>query len=211
MNQNTFVQNFKSAIESGLPGEESHALLMPLNRPLTSSVLKSDVAYRDSAVGVILYPESNSIYCVLIKRQKYEGIHSAQISFPGGKMDENDKDLEFTARRECLEEINLPIQKGVLIGRLSPVYIPVSNFMVQPYIFMLNSLPTLIPNAKEVESIIKFDVFTLTNDGIIKKTDMQFSNGMKRKDIPYFDIQGQIVWGATAMMLRELKTILNRF
>ena len=76
---------------------------------------------------------------------------------------------------------------------------------------MLNGLPTLIPNAKEVESIIKFDVFALTNDGIIKKTDMQFSNGMKRKDIPYFDIQGQIVWGATAMMLSELKTILNRF
>ena len=211
MNQDIFVQKFKSAIESGLPGEKSHELLMPLNRPFTSSILKSEITYRDCAVGVILYPKSNSIYCILIKRQKYEGIHSAQISFPGGKKDEDDKDLEFTARRECSEEINFPIEKGNLIGRLSKVYIPISKFMVRPYIFMVDSLPPLVPNPLEVESIITFDIFTLMNETIVKKTDMKFSNGMKRKNIPYFDIEGHIVWGATAMMLSELKTIINRF
>lgn len=211
MNQKVFFQKFKSEIESGLPGEESHALLMPLNRPYTSSIIKSAITYREAAVGVILYPKSNSIYCILIRRQKYEGIHSAQICFPGGKRDEEDDDLEFTARRECFEEINLPINKGELIGKLSPVYIPVSNFMVQPYLFMLSSQPPLVPDAMEVASIIHFDLFTLINDSILKKTDMKFSNGIKRKDIPYFEIDGKIVWGATAMMLSELKTILLRF
>jgi 8-oxo-dGTP pyrophosphatase MutT (NUDIX family) len=211
MNPDIFVQKFKSAIESGLPGEESHALLMPLNRPFTSSILKSEIAYRDCAVGVILYPKSNSIYCILIKRQKYEGIHSAQICFPGGKKDEDDKDLEFTARRECSEEINFPVDKGNLIGILSTVYIPISKFMVQPNIFMVDSLPPLVPNPLEVESIINFDVFTLKKESIVKKTDMKFSNGIKRKNIPYFEIEGHIVWGATAMMLSELKTIINRF
>ena len=106
MDTNTFVQNFNRAVSTGLPGEQAHALLMPVNRPFTSSILNSGIAYRDCGVGVILYPELNSIYCVLIKRQEYEGIHSAQISFPGGKMDKDDVDLEFTARRECFEEIN---------------------------------------------------------------------------------------------------------
>ena len=101
---------------------------MPVNRPFTSTSLASKPDYRKSAVGIVLYPEVATANCVLIERPSYDGAHSGQISFPGGKMDLEDPHLEYTARRECFEEIDLPMESGQLIGGLTDVYIPVSNF-----------------------------------------------------------------------------------
>lgn len=211
MNSKLFIDSFKKIVRDGVPGEKAHTEVMPANRLFTSQSLKQADKIRQSAVGVILYPTESSIHSVLIQRPHYDGTHSNQISFPGGKMDDADASLEQTARRECYEEVDLPIGTGVRIGELTNVYIPVSNFLVQPYVFFVDELPRLTPDSREVKSIISFDVFKLIEEQTLKTTNIRIKQGFIRKNIPYYDINGHVVWGATAMMLSELKAILKQF
>ncbi|MDX2359776.1 MAG: CoA pyrophosphatase [Crocinitomicaceae bacterium] len=211
MNSALFREQFVAATSSGLPGEEAHSTLMPINRPFTSSALQSNPEYRKSAVGILLYPTGETMNSVLIQRPDYKGVHGNQVSFPGGKMDPDDNNLEYTARRECFEEVNLPLGIGTAIGTLSEVYIPVSKFLVQPYVLTLDETPDLSPDTYEVESIIHFNIFQLLDDSILKTTDIKLQQGFVRKNVPYFDINGHVVWGATAMMLAEFKAILKKF
>lgn len=193
-----------------LPGEKAHATLMPLNRPFTSEALQRKPNYRSSAVALILFPENGEFKSILIQRPDYDGAHGGQISFPGGKMDDTDPHLEFTARREAFEEINLSIEAGFFLGKLSEIYIPPSNFLVEPNVFYLNELPELIGDVREVQSIITFNLFDLSHPNSFKVGDIQSINQLTRKNIPYFEIQGHKVWGATGMILAELKEIIER-
>ena len=195
---------------SDLPGESAHKVLMPLNRPFTSEALKKKPNYRSSAVAIILYPNGVSINCILIQRPDYDGAHGGQISFPGGKMDNTDSDLEFTARREAFEEINLPLNAGTFIGKLSEIYIPPSNFLVEPNLFFVDKLPILTPDEREVASIIQFNIQQLLSTDTFKIGDIQ-QNNLIRKNTPYFEIEEHKVWGATGMILAELKEIISRF
>ena len=210
MAQNDFLGSFRQTLEPGLPGEDAHRLLMPVKRPLSSEAKARTTDYRESAVGIVLHPFKQSIHCILIRRPSYDGAHSGQISFPGGKRDADDIDLEFTARRECLEEIALPHQHADLIHPLTEVFIPVSKFSVQPYVFFTDNLPDLTPDEREVEEIISFDLFDLTRYNKIPTTSIPINAGFTMKDVPYFDIHGHVVWGATAMMLAEMKVLLER-
>lgn len=210
MASNDFISLLKHSLNAGLPGEEAHQLLMPAKRPLSSIAKAETQNFRESAVGIVLHPFNSSIHCILIRRPSYEGAHSGQISFPGGKRDASDVDLEFTARRECFEEIALPHQHADLIHPLTEVFIPVSKFSVQPYIFYTEHLPELRPDDREVEEIISFDIFDLTRSKQIPRTSIPINAGFTMKDVPYFDIQGHVVWGATAMMLGEMKVLLER-
>lgn len=210
MDVSFFLAQFNRSLALGLPGEEAHQALMPLRRSLSSVAKAESTSYRESAVGIVIYPKNETIQCLLIRRPSYDGAHSGQISFPGGKRDSNDFDLEFTARRECVEEIGLPHHHSTLIHPLTEVFIPVSNFLVQPYLFFCDNLPDLIPDEREVAEIISFDLFELTRFSEIPRTIIKINSSLKVKDVPYFDIDGHIVWGATAMMLGEMKVLLER-
>ena len=210
MDPQTFISDLKKTLKKGLPGEEAHQLLMPLKRPLSSVAKTEATSYRESAVGIVLHSFNDSIHCILIRRPSYIGAHSGQISFPGGKRDASDIDLEFTARRECSEEIDLPHDRAELIHPLTEVFIPVSKFSVQPYIFFTDNLPELTPDEREVDEIFSFDILELARRKEIPRTSIPINAGFTMKDVPYFDINGHIVWGATAMMLAELKVVLDR-
>jgi 8-oxo-dGTP pyrophosphatase MutT (NUDIX family) len=210
MNATTFLDQLKRSLAQGLPGEAAHQHLMPLKRPLSSAAKAQSTTYRESAVGIVLHPKNDSIHCILIRRPSYDGAHSGQISFPGGKKESDDENLEETARRECLEEIGLPHHHSTLIHPLTEVFIPVSNFSVQPYIFFCEVLPDLIPDEREVAEIISFDLVELTRRNEIPRTSIKINSSLTMKDVPYFDIDGHIVWGATAMMLGEMKVLLER-
>src|SRR3989338_3361833 len=119
---NSFIPALRAQLQT-LPGEESHVEAMPLNRPFSSLALQTAEHFRQSAVGIVVYPLQGAWKSVLIQRPNYEGTHSNQIAFPGGKKDSDDPDLEFTARRECHEEIGLPVDLGICLGRLTSVYI----------------------------------------------------------------------------------------
>lgn len=205
-----FIRSIREVIQTELPGERAHTPLMPVNRPYSSAAIKQAIDARKSAVAIVLFPKASSIHSILIERPYYQGIHSKQISFPGGKMDPEDLNLEYTARRECFEEVCLPINSSINIGNLSDVYIPVSNFVVKPFVFYVEELPELIPDHREVEQIITFDVLDLTKEEVVKKTDISLQSGLIHREVPYFDIHGHVVWGATGMMLSELREIIRR-
>ena len=203
-----FKQKIQKQLATELPGETAHSELMPVNR-ISNRALKDTSKLRKSAVGLILFPEAKTIKCILIKRPNYDGVHSGQICFPGGKMDVEDRNLEQTARRECYEAIHLPFGTGELIGELSEVYIPVSQFIVHPFVFTLSQKPKLYPDEREVHSIIAFDALDLLNEDVLKTKDIRLTQTYTQKNVPYFDIQGHVVWGATAMMLAEFRMLMR--
>ena len=208
MSQN-LIDDLLRKFDSDLPGERAHIEMAPINRPLSSFALKNAIEPRESAVSIILYQKDDAIHSILIQRPVYDGTHSGQIAFPGGKKEETDIHLEFTARRECFEEIGLPIESGILIKEMTKVFIPVSNFIVYPFVFFVDLIPELIASEREVEEIIHYKIDHLLKDEHQSKMDILLPNNILQKNIPCFEIQNKKIWGATALILNELKLILK--
>jgi 8-oxo-dGTP pyrophosphatase MutT (NUDIX family) len=191
---------------SSLPGEPFQDLMMPEARKKFD--FGHTTAPKKSAVLMLLYPDGDQWQMVLTKRHEYNGSHSAQVCLPGGKKEKIDTDLLATAIRETSEEIGYDCHREKVTGMLSPVYIHVSNYMVEPYIAVLSEKPQLNIDKKEVNYLIDLAVdnillpeFYSTKKLIIK--DMTFTT-------PIFIAKDDFIWGATAMMLSEFAEILKR-
>lgn len=165
---------------------------------------------KKSAVLIMFYLKENEPHIVLIQRPVYEGAHSGQIAFPGGKIDELDKDIVYTALREANEEIGIVMNDVDVIGRLTDMYIPVSNFLVTPIVGFVDYLPDFIPDEREVAEIIDLKVTDLTNIKELGTTNVILANKIPVK-APCFDFNSKIVWGATAVMLNEMRWILKDY
>jgi len=163
---------------------------------------------RKAAVGIHIYNKEQSTYFILIERSKYDGLHSQQIAFPGGKFDEDDRILEHTARRESQEEIGIPVNSGELVTELSDVVVSVSKFIVSPFVFFHEKEPEILINHTEVATILKVKLSDFLEKDHSNR-DIKISGNMNLKNIPCFEINEKIVWGATALMLNELKIILK--
>lgn len=205
--KNLFPHLFLKEIRRGVPGENSHLKMMPLSRPLSSLAIQSVTSIRESAVSINLFIEEETVKCILIQRPTYDGVHSGQVSFPGGKKDPDDLDLEHTARRENFEEIGIPMDTGLLLGELTDVYIPVSLFLVKPFIFYHEKLPLLHPDEREVAEIFSFSLPDLLADASFSTMEILFTNGVKQ-DVPCFVLNGKEIWGATALILNELRDLI---
>ncbi|AUC15370.1 coenzyme A pyrophosphatase [Tenacibaculum sp. SZ-18] len=163
---------------------------------------------RKAAIMALFYPnEQNKTTFLLTQRASYNGTHSAQISFPGGKYDQGDHNIRQTALRELEEEVGVYRNSVKVIRQLSDTYIPPSNFMVTPFLGFLNEKPSLTPN-KEVAKLIEIEAAALLNDENISSIIMETSY-MKGIEVPCFKFHDHIVWGATAMMLSEIKDLMK--
>lgn len=203
-----FIENLKTNLQKPLPGVEAQFEMAHVKREKVLANSDESQKYRPSAVLILLFPnEQNQISVLLIERMTYNGHHSGQIAFPGGKAEPSDKDLEETALREFFEETGADVSPTV-IGQLTPVYIPVSKFMVQPFVSFVEQKPNFSASAYEVNELIEWEINHLLNPDIIKETIIEPTPGYKIKT-PYFDVQGKVLWGATAMMLNELKWLLK--
>jgi len=204
-----FINNLKTNLQKPLPGEDAQFEMAHVKREKLSDILFDYKSYRQSAVLILLYPnEKNQTSILLIERMTYNGHHSGQIALPGGKAEPTDIDLQATALREFFEETGADIIPAV-IGKLTPVYIPVSKFIVQPFVAYVSQKPNFSASADEVNELIEWEIDQLLNPDIIKETTIEPTPGLKLKT-PYFDVQGKMLWGATAMMLNELKWVLNK-
>jgi 8-oxo-dGTP pyrophosphatase MutT (NUDIX family) len=192
-----------------LPGKSAHIEMFPLRETSRMSIPDKG-EYKVSATMAMLFPEEEEIKLTLTQRHDYKGKHGGQISFPGGKTEEFDESTIQTALRETQEEIGINPNQINVLGKLTDVYIPVSNFLVHPYVGYHDSSPKFIASDKEVKEIITFNVTDLLKEENRQTTKIKTSNGLYLKDIPCFTIHDKIVWGATALMLNELKIILNR-
>lgn len=209
MKFNQFKSNINSFKTSKLGGLDAQFKLAPeLRLRYDADKIKASNP-KKAAVLALFYPnENNETTFILTERASYKGTHSAQISFPGGKIDISDKNLEATAVREANEEIGIKTESVEIIRVLTDVYIPPSNFLATPFIGYLSKRPKFITNY-EVETTIEVLLEDLLNDTSLTTVNLSTSY-MKNTDVPCFKLNGYVVWGATAMMLSEIKELLKQ-
>lgn len=190
-----------------LPGKDAQYRMAPEGRieSATTSVKKTP---RQAGVLVLFYPFDGRLYFPMIQRTDYGGVHAGEIGFPGGEQEESDNDLVATALRESFEEIGIEREKVKIQGRLSELYIPISNFLVLPVVGYADHRPEFHLDPEEVEELLEIPLTEFMNPEIIKHEERQIGNGPRI--IPYFAIQNKKIWGASAMILSELLAIIAR-
>jgi 8-oxo-dGTP pyrophosphatase MutT (NUDIX family) len=202
------IQALSRALGQPLPGEDAQYLMAPSGRTRVNPAAP-DIDYRNSSVLILLYPHNDSISTVLIKRHDYQGAHSGQIGFPGGKHEKTDGSFEATALRESQEELGIDPNSVTLVGSLTNVYIPVSRFKVHPYVGVAAVRPVFTPDPFEVKDVLEIDLRKLTDKTAVGETVITTNGGFKIKT-PYYNVEGFIVWGATAMIISELNAVIDR-
>ena len=200
----TWALRLTEELAKPLPGVEAQLRLSPPDR-------KFDVPekpVRESAVLIVLYSSEKEIRTVFIKRTEYEGVHSGQVSLPGGMFKITDKNLKYTALRETMEETGLQGDGIEIIGKLTSLHIPVSNIKVFPFVGLYQGHPEFSPDTYEVKYIIEAPLAELLNPLNHKYKIMKI--GETEIEIPYFDISGDHIWGATAMIMSEFLEVVKK-
>ena len=193
-----------------LPGESAQFKMAPIERlaELKRIAIEKQTA-RKAGVLALFYPsETNQTMLALILRKTYKGVHSAQIGFPGGKYENEDTSLKETALRETEEEIGVIRNTVSVLKKLTEVYIPPSNFFVQPYLGITKITPKFILQEEEVEALIEIPLVHFMDDTIKTYQNLTTSYA-KNIEVPAFKLNDYLVWGATAMMLSEVREMLK--
>lgn len=193
-----------------LPGESVQFKMAPMERlaEMKRLAYKKNTAKR-AGVMALFYPSNNNeTHLALILRKTYKGVHSAQIGFPGGKYEVEDVNLQETALRETEEEVGVLRNSVSVLKQLTEVYIPPSDFFVQPFIGLTNRTPEFIIQKEEVEELIEVPLVHFMDERI--KTIQTISTSYaKTIQVPAFKLNNHLVWGATAMMLNEVREMLK--
>ena len=208
MNFELFLKNIEVFKNTQLPGIEAQFKLAPKMR-LEYNAKKIEANNpKIAAVLALFYPnQNNEVSLLLTKRANYIGTHSGQISFPGGKFEKSDLNLKETALRETFEEVGIFQEKIDIVREITEVYIPPSNFSVTPFIGILNDIPVFKLNS-EVAKIIEIPFPDLLDDTMLGSISITNSY-MKETSVPCFIFDGSVIWGATAMILSEIKELLK--
>lgn len=206
----TTLIGLQSALRAGLPGHDAFRELSGYQRPNIDAVLRRSPPPRESGVLILLHPVAGELHTLLIERPEYDGVHSGQIAFPGGHRESFDPDIEHTALREFTEETGAPHADLRVLGTLTRVYIPPSNALVTPVLAYTDAVGAFAPDAREVAKLIHVPIKELTRNDILKRTELHIRMLGRTVEVPYWDVQGHVVWGATAMMIAELRELLHR-
>jgi 8-oxo-dGTP pyrophosphatase MutT (NUDIX family) len=206
------MNNLKSFLSEqllvDLPGKLAHEEAAPYRKVDYDTLDLNTV--KKSGVLILFYKKEGETHLVLIQRPIYKGTHSGQIAFPGGKVEDSDIDIVHTALREANEEVGVEMNDVEVLGKLSDVYIPVSNFLVTPVVGVINYAPTFIPELREVAEIVELRVGHLIQVETLRLNNIKLSNGLVMK-VPTFEFNQKIIWGATALMLNELRYLLKNY
>ncbi len=203
-----FIKKVECQFLKPLPGWESQIKMSPITRKMEMDKLKNKIAPRESAVLILFYPHQNEIFTVFIKRPKYPGVHGGQIAFPGGKFEVEDFDLTHTALREAQEEIGLEPKQVTILGSLTTLFIPPSNFNVLPVVGYTLTRPNFIPELEEVDEIIEVKVSDLINPENSRDREILHRNKTKVQ-VPAYCPNDLVIWGATAMIINELIDVIK--
>jgi len=205
--KHNFIEQIKSVLDQPLPGRAAQ-LKMSTSLPQYQKQIETPANVRVAAV-LAHFHYDQEWKLTLMERTK-RGPHSGQISFPGGRVEEQDSDLIGTALREAHEEVGILPKHVEILGKLSSLYIPVSNSLVHPFVGYSKQSPDYKLEPEEVESLIVASFTDFFNPDKLKSKNLTVGNGFQLKDVPYFDINDHVVWGATAMMMSELLVAIQQ-
>lgn len=206
-----FIQHLKEQLSLPLPGRPAQHKMASVRRieELGHNPVPPDDV-RVACVLNLLHWHEDAWHTVLIQRaHNPRDRHSGQVSFPGGRFEESDGELANVALRETEEEVGISASQIQIIGRLTDLYVPVSNFVVHPFVGVLNGPPVFKPQPGEVESVLTPALEVFTRPENRKTTDLTLGSGILLKNVPYFDVEGHIIWGATAMIMSEFLELLG--
>jgi len=199
------LEEIQHNLNENLPGEWAQNLMMPEGRINSAA---PNIKPVPSAVLIVFFEDNKEIFFPIIRRPVYEGLHSGQMGFPGGKFENSDTTLIYTALRETEEEIGVNINDIVVLGTLSTLYIPVTNMHVTPVVGYLKSKPNYILDAHEVDTLFNVNIRDILTKS--KKANEVWNIRGLEVDVPFYHIQEQKIWGATAMILSELEQMLTK-
>lgn len=203
-----FITELTDKLQQPLPGQEAQYKMAHLAR---RNAVPPPPNARQAAVLALFFPKNTDWHIVFIERDNSNpnDRHGGQISFPGGKYEEGDESLQYTAIREAHEEVGVHPEKVEIIGELTDLYIPVSNFKVNPFVGFVDYTPAFRPQVEEVSDVLEVPFKLLRDYSIQKTTDLRIANNITLRGVPYFDLFGKVLWGATAMMLSELLEVIR--
>ena len=196
----------RRALAAPLPGEAAQMRMAPRPRPGRLDA-PPEGPPRQGAVLIALYPWQDALYLPLTRRSQRLADHRGQVSFPGGRREPDDATFWHTALREAKEEVAIEPASVQHLGALTELYIPASHYCVHPYVGYVPLRPTFALDPREVEALIELPLATIL-DPVIKRVET-WPWGERTREVPFYAYADQVIWGATAMMLSELETLLR--
>ena len=201
-----FCSKLSYRLSLPLPGIQAQLKMAHLERRLNYTQRNIPPHARIGAVLILLFEEDDVLKTCFIERATYDGVHSGQIAFPGGRKEE-DETLVQAALREAEEEIGVNQSDVILLGQLTELYIPPSNFLVHPFVGAISYKPSFFPEPTEVAEVVEIKVDELSDVRYRGEKKIKLSNGTM-VETPYFNLHGKTVWGATAMIISEFLEVL---
>lgn len=203
-----FIQKLEKKLQQTLPGEPAQIKMAHPARYQGRQVPPTAI---QAGVLALFFPKNGQWNLVFIERVSHNqrDVHKGQISFPGGRFDEGDGSFSYTALREAQEEVGVDPRDITLLGELTDIYIPVSNFHVHPHVGFMEYTPVWQPQESEVAGILEIPFEHFLDPGHRKVMDLQINANFILPEVPYFDIDGRMLWGATAMMVSELIEVIS--
>lgn len=202
-----FIKQLQDRLLAPLPGPEAQYKMAHGSR---KGLHGHPMDAKQAGVLALLYPKAEDWHVVFIERvSNHKDRHSGQISFPGGRFETSDQTLANTALREAEEEIGITQKDVQVLGALSKLYIPVSNFLVHPYVGFIDYTPSFLPEASEVADIIETPFKTFLNKENVAQKAIHLPGNLILEDVPHFNVENKVIWGATAMMMNELVVLTH--
>ena len=198
-----FIHKITHQLTLDLPGDAAFEKMSIPNR----SDWKPNEKTRKSAVLILFYKGNGEIYIPLILRPKYDGVHAGQMAFPGGRFENFDENLHRTALREAQEEIGIKATDVKIMGQLTEIFIAPSNFYAQPVVGFIPYKPDFYPDPREVDTVFEVNIKEFLDPKNISKTTIKVKE--LSFEVPCYVINGNIIWGATALMISELTAIIG--
>jgi 8-oxo-dGTP pyrophosphatase MutT (NUDIX family) len=190
-----------------LPGLEAQLRMapQPLLRP--DSLLES--VLRPAAALLLIYPHEDAWHVPLTVRGSGLRHHTGQVSLPGGRLDYPGESVEAAALREAYEEIGVAPGDVEVLGRLTSIPVIVSGHLLQPVLGVAARRPVFTIAEYEVERLIELPVSRLLEpDAVAWEERVRLIPPHGTMNVPYFEVDGARVWGATAMILAEFGALL---